>query len=63
MKSGASPVRRDKLTRRRLRQEFIARGLASREESRKTGEYFDAKDVHAELRDMLNAAKSGREKS
>jgi predicted transcriptional regulator len=53
---------RDTLARRRLQRDFIARGLASREESRKTGEYFDAKDVHAELRGMLDAAKSRREK-
>lgn len=43
---------------RRTQAEFIARGLASREDARKTGEYFDADDVHAELRAMVQARKA-----
>lgn len=43
---------------RRVQREFIARGLASRDEARGTGIYFDAADVHEELRAMLAAAKS-----
>jgi hypothetical protein len=36
-----------------VHQEFIARGLASRDEARLTGEYFAAEDVLHELDDML----------
>lgn len=41
---------------RRVQQEFIARGLASRDEARRTGEYFTAEDVFDELNDMLTQA-------
>jgi len=44
------------IERRRLQKEFIARGLASRDEARRTGEYFDAEDVMRELDDMLSHA-------
>jgi len=44
------------IERRRLQGEFIARGLASREEARQTGEYFMAEDVLRELDDMLSNA-------
>jgi predicted transcriptional regulator len=47
---------RDQVTRRQLQHEFVARGLASRDEARRTGEYFDAEEVHAELRGMLAKA-------
>jgi hypothetical protein len=43
---------------RRTQAEFIARGLASREEAKRTGVYFDAEFVHAELRAMLDAKKA-----
>ncbi|MCH6483926.1 prevent-host-death protein [Pseudoxanthomonas sp. LH2527] len=49
---------RDEVNRRRNRAEFIARGLASRDEAKRTGEYFDADVVHAELRGMLVDAKA-----
>lgn len=49
---------RDEVKRRRLQAEFIARGLAAQEESRRTGVYYDADTVHAELRDMLAEAKT-----
>jgi predicted transcriptional regulator len=49
---------RDEVSRRQLQREFVARGLASREEARRTGEYFEADAVHAELRGMLAKAKS-----
>lgn len=42
--------------RRRAEHEFIARGLASRDEAARTGEYHPADAVLAELDDMLNAA-------
>lgn len=48
---------RDEVQRRRHQAEFIARGLASRDEARRTGEYFDAEQVHDELRSMLGQAK------
>jgi len=38
---------------RKARQEFISRGLASRDEARQTGEYYAAELVHTELRSML----------
>ncbi|MBS0514326.1 MAG: prevent-host-death protein [Proteobacteria bacterium] len=44
---------RDEVNRRRVQAEFIARGLASREEAKRTGVYYDADTVHAELRNML----------
>jgi len=48
---------REGIARRRLQHEFIARGLASRDQARRDNEYFDADDVHAELEGMLNAAR------
>lgn len=54
---------RETIERRRTRAEFIARGLASREEARRTGEYFPARQVHAELRGMLAQAKAKRQGS
>ena len=41
---------------RKAQQEFIARGLASRDEARRTGEYFTADDVFDELNGMLTQA-------
>ena len=35
-------------------QAFIARGLASRDEAKRTREYYSAESVLAELDDMLN---------
>lgn len=43
---------------RKTQAEFIARGLASREEAKRTGEYYSADQVHAELRAMLAAKKA-----
>ncbi|OMG71349.1 YlcI/YnfO family protein [Burkholderia ubonensis] len=51
---------RDGIARRRFQREFIARGLASRDEARRTGEYFDAADVHAELDGLLAASRAAR---
>lgn len=53
---------RDQVTRRQLQHAFVARGLASREEARRTGEYFDAASVHAELRSMLTKSSGGKAK-
>ena len=44
--------------RRRIQSEFIERGLRSRDEARRTGEYFDAEAVVAELQRKLDAARS-----
>ncbi len=40
---------------RKSQAEFIARGLAAREESRRTGIYYSSDEVLAELRAMLDA--------
>jgi hypothetical protein len=44
---------RASIAQRKLHREFIARGLAARDEARETGEYYDASDVEG----MLQAAK------
>lgn len=44
---------RETIERRRTRAEFIARGLVSRDEARRTGVYFAAAKVHTELGQML----------
>jgi hypothetical protein len=43
--------------RRRVQAEFIARGLRSRDEARRTGDYVDAEVVHDELQRKLDAAR------
>ena len=47
---------RSNVEHRRLQKEFIARGLASRDEARGTGEYYSSDEVHAELGAMLREA-------
>jgi len=47
---------RETLERRRTRAEVIARGLASRDEARRTGVSFAADRVHTELANMLDKA-------
>ena len=42
------------IERRLHNQAFIARGLASRDEAKRTGEYYSAESVLAELDDILN---------
>jgi hypothetical protein len=49
---------RDGVSRRRMQREFVARGLASRDEARRTGEYVDATHVQAQLERMLEAARA-----
>ena len=44
--------------RRRFQAEFIARGLRSRDEARRTGEYVEADDVVAGLQLKLDAARA-----
>jgi 4'-phosphopantetheinyl transferase EntD len=48
---------RETVERRRMRAEFIARGLAARDEARRTGVYHSAQAVHGELRAMLAKAR------
>ena len=48
---------RETIERRRTRAEFIARGLTSREEAKRTGVYFAANQVPAEFGQMLARAK------
>jgi predicted transcriptional regulator len=45
---------RANIERRLHNQAFIARGLASRDEAKRTGEYYSAESVLAELDDILN---------
>ncbi len=47
---------RASVAQRRLRREFLARGLASREAARRGGDYYPADEVHAELDAMLREA-------
>jgi predicted transcriptional regulator len=42
---------------RRTQQEFIARGLASRDEAKKTGVYFSSEEVLEELDTIIASAK------
>lgn len=44
--------------RRRVHAEFIARGLRSRDDARRTGDYVDADDVVAALQKKLDAARA-----
>lgn len=49
---------RTHVTRRKLQQEFVARGLAARDEARRTGQYVAAGQALLELRDLLAARKA-----
>lgn len=49
---------RESIERRRTRAEFMARGLASRGAARRSGVYFAADAVHAELGQMLSKARA-----
>ncbi|CAB3748476.1 prevent-host-death protein [Burkholderia sp. MSh2] len=53
-------VLRDGIARRRRQRGFVARGLASRDNARRTGDYVDATDVQAELDGMLKAARAAK---
>jgi len=46
---------RSHIQQRRYQQEFIARGLAARDEARLTGRYCSAKDVCDELDNLIKA--------
>jgi len=44
---------------RQVQQQFVNRGLASRDEAKETGEYYDADEVLAGLDSMLAEAEKG----
>lgn len=46
------------IERRHQQQEFVARGLASREEARRSGEYYSADEIREELDKLLHAAEA-----
>ncbi len=48
---------RETILRRRTRTEFIARGLASRDDAKRTGIYYDADSVHTLLKEKLVTAR------
>ena len=47
---------REKIQRRRLQGEFIARGLASLEEAKRTGEYFTHEDILSDMDAIIHEA-------
>jgi len=49
---------RDEVNRRRMQAEFIARGLAAREEAKRTGVYYTVDHVMGSLRNILKDAKA-----
>ena len=49
---------RTQVRRRQLQDEFIKRGLASRDKARETGVYYSIDEVVGELRQMLTDAKA-----
>lgn len=54
---------RASVERRRVQAEFVARGLRSRHEARRTGDYVDAADVVAGLEGKLDDARARLSKS
>lgn len=51
---------RESVARRQNQQEFIARGLRSRDEARQSGKYVGSDTVINKLEQMLTNAKAGR---
>jgi predicted transcriptional regulator len=51
---------RESIGRRKTQQEFIARGLSSRDDARQTGKYASADTVIGRLEQMLATAKGGK---
>jgi hypothetical protein len=49
---------REQVALRRQREAFLARGILSRDQARRSGTYYDAGEVVAELRLMLGEAKA-----
>lgn len=53
---------REGIERRRLRSEFIARGLLSRDRARETGRYIEADDVLGRMETMLAKSKAAKQR-
>ncbi len=51
---------RTNIAHRQIQQEFVARGLVSRQEALRSGEYFPAEDVVRELDDLLVQAEAAK---
>lgn len=51
---------REQVKRRQLKDDFIARGLASRDKAKQTGEYYDVDEVLVRLDAMLSNAEGGK---
>jgi len=51
---------RANIERRQFQQEFIARGLASRDEAKRTGVYYSSEEVMDELKSKLAAKRAGK---
>lgn len=49
---------REQVKRRQLQDEFVTRGLASRDKAKRTDEYYDADDVLDGLNTLLGNAKN-----
>ena len=58
MESFVEAVVRASVKRRRMQAEFIARGLRSRDEARRTGDYFSADTGVDGLQRKLDAARA-----
>jgi predicted transcriptional regulator len=49
---------RSSIQSRRVQKEFVARGLASRDEAKQTGEYFAAENILSEMENLLSQAEA-----
>jgi predicted transcriptional regulator len=54
---------RDEVNRRRMQAEFIARGLAARDEAERTGVYYTVDEVMGSLRNILKDAKAKKKRA
>lgn len=54
---------RAQINRRKMQQEFIARGMASREEARRSGQYFSVEEVLRDLRATKVRSKAKEDKT
>jgi predicted transcriptional regulator len=52
---------RTNIQRRQFQQEFIARGLASRDEAKRTGVYYSSEEVMDELKAKLAVKRAGKQ--
>lgn len=52
---------RTNIQHRQFQQEFIARGLASRDEAKRTGVYYSSEEVMDELKKKLAAKRAGKQ--